>query len=180
MSRYLFSSWPQAAASLIKGFCVDKAGHLSTTDASSYRLELLQWTSNIVSAYLNRNETDVRQIPHVMETVFAKLSALAATAGEVPGHFHLSAPMLDPVAVEKSITPDHIICLEDGVRLKTLKRYLFRKYRLTPEQYRNKWGLPPDYPMVAPNYAAKRSVLAKKMGLGQKRRKPARKRRSAQ
>jgi predicted transcriptional regulator len=88
--------------------------------------------------------------------------------------------MLDPVAVEKSITPDHIICLEDGVRLKTLKRYLFRKYRLTPEQYRNKWGLPPDYPMVAPNYAAKRSALAKKMGLGQKRRKPARKRRSTQ
>ena len=67
---------------------------------------------------------------------------------------------------EKSVTPDYIICLEDGVRLKTLKRYLFRKYRLTPEQYRVKWGLPPGYPMVAPNYAAKRSALAKEMGLG--------------
>src|SRR5258708_1878926 len=112
-----------------------------------------------------------------METVFAKLSALAA-AGGMPSlsqqHFHPSESPLDPVAVEKSIAPDYIVCLEDGVRLKTLKRYLFRKYRLTPEQYRNKWGLPPDYPMVAPNYAAKRSALAKKMGLGQKRRKPGR------
>lgn len=157
---------------------MDKAGYLPSTDSSSYHQELLQWTSNIVSAYLNKNETDLRQIPHVMETVFAKLSALAAATGGTSRHFHLSEPVLDPAAVEKSITPDHIICLEDGVRLKTLKRYLFRKYRLTPEQYRNKWGLPPDYPMVAPNYAAKRSVLAKKMGLGQKRRKPARKRRS--
>ena len=169
-----------AVASLLRGFRVDKAGHLLSTDVSGCRFELLQWTSNIVSAYLNRNEIDLRQIPHVMETVFAKLSALAATAGGTPKHFHLSEPMLDPVAVEKSITPDYIICLEDGVRLKTLKRYLFRKYRLTPEQYRNKWGLPADYPMVAPNYAAKRSVLAKKMGLGQKRRKAARKRRPAQ
>src|SRR4051812_33141689 len=169
-----------AADHSLRGFCVDKAGYLPSTDSSPYRHELLQWTSNIVSAYLNKNETDLRQLPHVMETVFAKLSALAATTGGVSRHFHLSEPVLDPVAVEKSITPDHIICLEDGVRLKTLKRYLFRKYRLTPEQYRNKWGLPPDYPMVAPNYAAKRSVLAKKMGLGQKRRKPARKRRSAQ
>ena len=168
-----------AADNLLGGFHVDKADYLPSTDSPSYRHELLQWTSNIVSAYLNKNETDLRQIPHVMETVFAKLSALAATAGGAPRHFHLSEPMLDPVAVEKSITPDHIVCLEDGVRLKTLKRYLFRKYRLTPEQYRNKWGLPPDYPMVAPNYAAKRSVLAKKMGLGQKRRKQARKRRSA-
>src|SRR5690348_14969070 len=135
-----------AVASLLRGFRVDKAGHLLSTDVSGCRFELLQWTSNIVSAYLNRNEIDLRQIPHVMETVFAKLSALAATAGGTPKHFHLSEPMLDPVAVEKSITPDYIICLEDGVRLKTLKRYLFRKYRLTPEQYRNKWCLPADYP----------------------------------
>ena len=153
---------------------MDKASHLPSTDTCRSRLELLQWTSNIVSAYLNKNETDLRQIPHVMETVFAKLSALAGTGGSPSSHFHLAAPMLDPVAVGKSITPDYLVCLEDGVRLKTLKRYLFRKYRLTPEQYRNKWGLPPDYPMVAPNYAAKRSALAKKMGLGQKRRKPGR------
>lgn len=161
------------SGSLLRGFCVDKAGHLPSTDLSHGRLELLQWTSNIVSAYLNKNETDLRQIPHVMETVFAKLSALAAAGGSAP-HIHAAEPLLDPIAVGKSITPDYIICLEDGVRLKTLKRYLFRKYRLTPEQYRNKWGLPPDYPMVAPNYAAKRSALAKKMGLGQKRRKAGR------
>jgi predicted transcriptional regulator len=139
-----------------------------------WSIKALQWTSDIVSAYLNKNETDLRQLPQVMETVFAKLSALASTRTSASQHFHLSEPMLDPAAVEKSITPDYIVCLEDGVRLKTLKRYLFRKYRLTPEQYRNKWGLPPDYPMVAPNYAAKRSALAKKMGLGQKRRKPGR------
>jgi predicted transcriptional regulator len=155
---------------------VDKAGHLPSTESSRHRIELLQWTSDIVSAYLNKNEADLRQLPQIMETVFAKLSALAATrGGSLPSsHFHLAEPMLDPAAVEKSITPDYIICLEDGVRLKTLKRYLFRKYRLTPEQYRNKWGLPADYPMVAPNYAAKRSALAKKMGLGQKRRKAGR------
>jgi predicted transcriptional regulator len=155
---------------------VDKTAQLQSTEASRHRAELLQWTSDIVAAYLNKNETDLRQLPHVMETVFAKLSALAAARGGVlPSQpFPLSEPVLDPTAVEKSITPEYIICLEDGVRLKTLKRYLFRKYHMTPEQYRSKWGLPPDYPMVAPNYAAKRSALAKKMGLGQKRRKAGR------
>ncbi|HET7085653.1 MAG TPA: MucR family transcriptional regulator [Rhizomicrobium sp.] len=150
-----------------------------STESSTCRFEILHWTADIVSAYLNKNETELRQIPQVMETVYAKLSALAAGHGIAPSfpHLALSEAALDPVAVGKSITPDYLICLEDGVRLKTLKRYLFRKYRLTPEQYRNKWGLPADYPMVAPNYAARRSALAKKMGLGQKRRKPARKRR---
>ena len=152
----------------------------SSTESHKCAIELLQWTSDIVSAYLNKNETDLKQLPQMMETVYAKLSALAAGRGSNPlflPNLPLSEAALDPVAVEKSITPDYIICLEDGVRLKTLKRYLFRKYRLTPEQYRNKWGLPADYPMVAPNYAAKRSALAKKMGLGKRRKPGPRKRR---
>jgi predicted transcriptional regulator len=155
------------------------SGRSSETGSAHYKSELLQLTSNIVSAYLNRNETDLRQLPHVMETVYSKLSALgeAAARSFAPGaflgqHFQ-SRDSLDHAAIERSITPDYIVCLEDGTRLKTLKRYLFRKYRLTPEQYRSKWGLPPDYPMVAPNYAAKRSALARKMGLGQKKKRPA-------
>ena len=137
----------------------------------------------MVAAYLSKNEVDVRLLPQVLETVYGKLSALGhlptrqlqpTPFDQVLGGF--SAP-LPAVASEKSITPDYIICLEDGVRLKTLKRYLFRKYRLTPEQYRLKWGLSPDYPMVAPNYAAKRSALALKMGLGRKKKAARRKRR---
>jgi predicted transcriptional regulator len=154
---------------------VDKSGRQLDADLAQAKNDLLQWTSNIVAAYLNKNEIDLRQLPHVLETVYAKLSALGE-APSGPSQFppfplalHQSDLLPKPVAIEKSVTPDHIVCLEDGVRLKTLKRYLFRKYRLTPEQYRIKWGLPPDYPMVAPNYAAKRSALAKKMGLGRKR-----------
>ena len=157
--------------------------HLSAMGAAQYKSELLQLTSNIVAAYLNKNETDLRQLPQVMETVYSKLSALGEAAAQncVPGSFPPGQRLqprdsLDHAAIEKSITPDYIICLEDGVRLKTLKRYLFRKYRLTPEQYRSKWGLPPDYPMVAPNYAAKRSALARKMGLGKKTKKQSRRR----
>jgi predicted transcriptional regulator len=138
--------------------------------------DLLQWTSNIVAAYLNKNEVDPRQIPHVLETVYAKLSALGGDVAEARAFLfdqplsHLpTAP--STVVIEKSVTPDYLICLEDGVRLKTMKRYLFRKYRLTPEQYRMKWGLPADYPMVAPNYAAKRSNLAKSMGLGKSKKR---------
>ena len=153
--------------------------HSSVAGAAQYKSELLQLTSNIVAAYLNKNETDLRQLPQVMETVYSKLSALGAAAARSylpgsPGLRAQSIDSLDHAAIEKSITPDYIVCLEDGIRLKTLKRYLFRKYRLTPEQYRSKWGLPPEYPMVAPNYAAKRSALARKMGLGKKTKKHSR------
>ena len=159
------------------------AGSGQQREDAQRREDLLQWTSNIVAAYLSKNEVDVRLLPQVLETVYGKLSALGhlptrqlqpTPFDQVLGGF--SAP-LPAVASEKSITPDYIICLEDGVRLKTLKRYLFRKYRLTPEQYRLKWGLSPDYPMVAPNYAAKRSALALKMGLGRKKKAARRKRR---
>ena len=126
------------------------------------RADLLRWTSAIVAAYLSRNQMNLKQLPLVMETVYAKLASLGGPDAVIPA----GAGAEGTTVAEKSVTPDYIICLEDGVRLKTLKRYLFRKYRLTPEQYRAKWGLPPSYPMVAPNYAAKRSALAKEMGLG--------------
>ena len=82
-----------------------------------------------------------------------------------------SEPLKPAIAVKRSITPDHIVCLEDGKKFKSLKRHLRTQYNMTPEQYRDKWSLPPDYPMVAPNYAAARSQLAKQMGLGQQRRR---------
>jgi predicted transcriptional regulator len=130
--------------------------------ASCQRAELLKWTSDIVAAYLSRNQMNLKQLPQVMETVYAKLASLGGPDAVIPA----GAAAEGTTVAEKSVTPDYIICLEDGVRLKTLKRYLSRKYRMTPEQYRAKWGLPPSYPMVAPNYAAKRSALAKEMGLG--------------
>jgi predicted transcriptional regulator len=166
-----------------KGFHRIEAGLAQQKEESQQKDELLLWTSNIVAAYLSKNEVDVRQLPQVLDTVYAKLSAL----GQLPNGqlqslsfdrlFRQTSAATPSVSLEKSITPDYIVCLEDGVRLKTLKRYLFRKYRLTPEQYRLKWGLPPDYPMVAPNYAAKRSALARKMGLGRKKKGTGRKRR---
>jgi predicted transcriptional regulator len=167
---------------------VDKRNRQSDTETVPVKNDLLEWTSNIVTAYLNKNEVDLRQLPHVMETVYAKLSALGHLAGAegqtipVGQLLQQAEASLNPATIENSIMPDYIVCLEDGMRLRTLKRYLFRKYHLTPEQYRHKWGLPPDYPMVAPNYAAKRSALAKKMGLGKKRKaagRPKRKRHHA-
>jgi len=149
------------------------------TGAPQSQTELLQWTSDIVAAYLNKNEVELRQIPQVVTTVYSILSSLG-DAGRPQGDAISALSDLQirqtlahphPIPVERSVTPDYIVCLEDGVRLKTLKRYLFRKYRMTPDQYREKWGLQEDYPMVAPSYAAKRSALAKKMGLGQKRKK---------
>jgi predicted transcriptional regulator len=113
---------------------------------------------------------NIKHLPLVMETVYAKLASLGGPDAVIPA----GAAAEGTTVAEKSVTPDYIICLEDGVRLKTLKRYLFRKYRLTPEQYRAKWGLPPSYPMVAPNYAAKRSALAKEMGLGRASKKQSR------
>lgn len=135
---------------------------VQTSALPRHRTDLLKWTSDIVAAYLSRNQTNLKQLPMVMETVYAKLASLGGPDAMIlPGEGAEGSTV-----AEKSVTPDYIICLEDGARLKTMKRYLFRKYQLTPEQYRAKWGLPPSYPMVAPNYAAKRSALAKEMGLG--------------
>jgi predicted transcriptional regulator len=120
--------------------------------------ELLALTSEIVAAHVANNSVPSAELPKLIQDVHRALSAVA-TGGAV------ERP--DPaVAVKKSITPDYIVCLEDGKKLKMLKRHLMSSYKLTPEQYRERWGLPHDYPMVAPNYAKHRSHLAKKIGLG--------------
>jgi predicted transcriptional regulator len=122
-------------------------------------------TANIVSAYLSNNPTPASEIPALIGQIHAALLRVAAGRVETP-----SEPTKPAVSVKKSMTPDYLVCLEDGKRFKSLKRHLRTQYSMTPEQYRDKWGLPADYPMVAPNYAVKRSQLAKKMGLGQQQR----------
>ena len=122
-------------------------------------------TANIVSAYLSNNPTQASEIPNLISQVHAAL--LRVSTGRVDAPLEPAKPA---VSVKKSMTPDYLVCLEDGKRFKSLKRHLRTQYNMTPEQYRDKWGLPPDYPMVAPNYAVARSQLAKKMGLGQQAR----------
>jgi len=123
-------------------------------------------TANIVSAYLANNPTPASEIPNLISQVHSALMRVSSGRSEVPVE-----PAKPAVSLKKSINPDYLICLEDGKRFKSLKRHLRTQYNMTPEQYRDKWGLPADYPMVAPNYAVARSQLAKKMGLGQQRRK---------
>lgn len=123
--------------------------------------ELLELTAQIISAFVSNNSVRPSDVPGLIGDVYGALSKVSASGIGEPA----AAP--DPaVPVKKSVTPDHIICLEDGKKFKSLKRHLRTHYDLSPEEYRAKWGLPTNYPMVAPNYAAERSNLAKKMGLG--------------
>ena len=119
-------------------------------------------TASIVSAYVGNNPIPAAEIPALINVVHGALLRVSAGRAEAPPE-----PAKPAVSVKKSITVDYLVCLEDGKRFKSLKRHLRTQYNMTPEQYRDKWGLPPDYPMVAPNYAVARSQLAKKMGLGQ-------------
>ena len=123
-------------------------------------------TAEIVSAYVSNNTVASADIPALINQVHAAL--LRVTSGEAQSP---AEPLKPAVPIKKSINPDFIVCLEDGKKFKSLKRHLRTQYTMTPEQYREKWGLPGDYPMVAPNYAAARSQLAKQMGLGQQRRR---------
>jgi predicted transcriptional regulator len=123
-------------------------------------------TANIVSAYLSNNPTPASEIPNLISQIHAALLRVSSGRSEGPAE-----PAKPAVSVKKSINADYLVCLEDGKRFKSLRRHLRTQYNMTPEQYRDKWGLPPDYPMVAPNYAVARSQLAKKMGLGQQRRR---------
>ena len=123
-------------------------------------------TAEIVSAYVGHNTVAASDIPALINQVHAALQRV--TSGEAQPS---SEPLKPAVSVKKSINPDFIVCLEDGKKFKSLKRHLRTQYGMTPEQYRDKWSLPGDYPMVAPNYAAARSQLAKQMGLGQQRRR---------
>jgi predicted transcriptional regulator len=127
----------------------------------------IQLTANIVSAYVSNNTVSSAEIPALISQVYAALMRVSNG-----GHVTTPAEPLKPaVPVKRSITAEYIICLEDGKKFKSLKRHLRTQYNMTPDQYRAKWNLPPDYPMVAPNYAAARSQLAKQMGLGQQRRR---------
>lgn len=126
------------------------------------RSQLIQLTADIVSAYVSKNPLPVTSLPELIESVNSSLSKIGQPA--TPEAMAL-VPAVNP---KRSIFPDYIICLEDGKKFKSLKRHLNVHYGLTPDEYREKWGLKPDYPMVAPNYAAARSELAKSMGLGRK------------
>ena len=128
------------------------------------RTELLALTSDIVSSHVANNSVAMADVPSMIEQVFATLSKLGSETAEAPAEKPKPA-----VPIRRSITPDYIICLEDGKQLKMLKRHLRTAYNMSPEEYREKWGLPADYPMVAPNYAEQRRSLAKKIGLGTKK-----------
>ena len=126
--------------------------------------ELVELSADIVSAYVANNNVVTADLPALIGEVHEALMK-AALKGQTP-----QREVIKPaVPIKRSITPDYVVCLEDGKKFKSLKRHLRTLYNLSPEEYREKWGLPHDYPMVAPNYAAARSSLAKKMGLGQKR-----------
>lgn len=124
--------------------------------------EMLGLTSQIVAAHVSHNEVGVGELPDLIEQVYKTLSQF----GPLPDYD--SDGLIPAVPVKRSITPDYLICLEDGKKLKMLKRHLKTAYNMTPEEYRDRWGLPQDYPMVAPNYAKQRSRLAKQIGLGTK------------
>ncbi|MGA3311240.1 MAG: MucR family transcriptional regulator [Xanthobacteraceae bacterium] len=126
----------------------------------------IQLTANIVSAYVSNNTVPSTEIPNLIGQVYSALMRISSGQVVTPAE-----PLKPAVPVKRSITAEYIVCLEDGKKFKSLKRHLRTQYGMTPEQYREKWGLASDYPMVAPNYAAARSQLAKQMGLGQQRRR---------
>jgi predicted transcriptional regulator len=128
--------------------------------------DLIDLTADIVSAYVSNNSVHVTDLPALIGDVHRALTNTQMGLNEPEPE-----PLKPAVNPKKSIFPDYIVCLEDGKKFKSLKRHLRTHYDLSPEEYREKWGLPADYPMVAPNYAAARSALAKKMGLGQQRRR---------
>lgn len=129
---------------------------------SSDKSDLMEYATGIVAAYVGRNQILQSDLPGLIKSVYDALAGLSTgMAGTGP------AEELKPaVPIKKSVTDEYVICLEDGAKLKMLKRYLMTHYSMTPEEYRAKWKLPPDYPMVAPNYAAARSEMAKRIGLG--------------
>jgi predicted transcriptional regulator len=128
--------------------------------------ELVEFAADIVAAYVGNNSVPATELPNLINDVIRALNGAVSTGGEV-----VVEEARPAVPIKKSVTPDYIIFLEDGKKFKSLKRHLRTHYDLTPERYREKWGLPPDYPMVAPNYAVARSKLARQMGLGQRPRR---------
>jgi len=132
---------------------IDKSGNGKNPD-------LLELTAKVVANHLSNNSVDAKDIPALIRQVYKTMEQLNGSGTPVVSNSEPAVP------IEDSIKPDYIVCLEDGKRLKMLKRYLRTKYNLSPEDYKKRWGLPPDYPLVAPNYAQKRQELAKSIGLG--------------
>lgn len=130
--------------------------------SASTKSMMMEMTAEIVAAYVGNNSVPSSELPVLIKGVYASLSGVTAEAQAEP-----KSEQKPAVSVKKSVADDYIICLEDGKKFKSLKRHLRAKYGMSPEEYREKWGLPADYPMVSPNYAQERSRLAKKMGLGQ-------------
>ena len=123
--------------------------------------ELLRMTTDVVAAYVRNNTLPTAQLAEVINAVYGSLKSLEGPVAKLQPE-----PLKPAVPIRKSVTPEFLICLEDGKKLKMLKRHLRSTYNMTPDEYRSKWGLVPDYPMVAPNYAERRSEFAKKIGLG--------------
>jgi predicted transcriptional regulator len=123
--------------------------------------QLLRMTSEIVASFVSNNPVTTETLPDVIRSVYRTISSLSA-----PGEARAEERLKPAVPISKSVTNDHIVCLEDGKKLKMLKRYLRSKYDMSPDEYRRRWGLPADYPMVAPSYTERRSEFAKKIGLG--------------
>jgi predicted transcriptional regulator len=140
-----------------------RQGEVDMADQDNHS-ELLELTTEIVAAHVSNNTLAVNDLPQLIQDVYATL----ANVGDARGVSEKPQPA---ISVKKSVTPDYIICLEDGKKLKMLKRHLKTAYNMTPEEYRERWNLPRDYPMVAPNYAKHRSDLAKEIGLGKKARR---------
>lgn len=132
----------------------------------TYRDDVLRMVADVVSAYVSRNPLSTKQVSEVIDSVYLSFASLGKEQKTT-----MSDPPRPAVSIRKSMTPDYLICLEDGKKLKMLKRHLRTVYNMTPNEYRAKWGLPADYPMVAPNYAVQRSNFAKQIGLGRKAKK---------
>jgi len=125
--------------------------------------ELMALTTDIVASHVSNNTVAITDLPSLIQQVYAALSGLGSAPAAAATRPHPAVP------IKKSVMPEYIVCLEDGKKLKMLKRHLKTRYNMSPEEYRERWGLPSDYPMVAPAYAQQRSDLAKKIGLGTKR-----------
>ena len=132
---------------------------------ANHEQELLSLTADIVAAHVSNNTVAVDDLPTLINEVYLSLARIGQAAEPEPEKLQPAVP------IKRSITPDFLICLEDGKKLKMLKRHLKTAYNMTPSEYRDRWGLPPDYPMVAPNYARQRSRLAKQIGLGTRARR---------
>lgn len=130
------------------------------TSSTATQNKLIELTTKIVSAYVGNNIVDSTDLPKLISSVHTSLNGLGEDVAD-------KTPLRPAVSIKRSISDDYLICLEDGEKFKSLRRHLRSKYDMSPEEYREKWGLPFDYPMVAPSYARQRSALAKKMGLGQ-------------